>query len=83
MHRFGDSPVTVGINQQCFARAFLLWRDIAQARMQVFYVVPVNEVGIPGSCVFQRSEKLWIAYGILQSLVPGLDERVVVAAPWA
>jgi len=51
--------------------------------MQVLTIVPLDEVGVPGSCMFQGSGNPWIANRVLQGLVPRLFERIVIASPWA
>ena len=46
-------------------------------------VVPSDEVSKPLAGMLKGREAARVANGILQGFVPGLDEGLVVAAPWA
>lgn len=65
---------------ECLARTALPGRDIAKTGMLVVGVVPVNEIGVPRACLFERFEKRRITHGVFQGLVPRLDMGIVVAA---
>jgi len=45
--RGGDGSVSRCVNMQGLSGPFLAWSDIADSRMQMFRVVPVDEVSEP------------------------------------
>ena len=49
--------------------------------MEVLGVVPFDEVGKPSPGMLERTETARVTDGVLQGLVPGFDEGVVVATP--
>lgn len=49
--------------------------------MEVLRVVPLDEVGEPSTGMLDGSEAVRVADGVLQGLVPRLNEGVVIAAP--
>ena len=73
-------PVSGFVDRRRLAGSPLLRRDVVEAGVEMFRVVPVHEFGIPLPSLLEGREESGIVDRVFQRLVPGFDECVVVAA---